>query len=418
MEKLTICGGKPLRGTVQIHGAKNSVLPILAACVLCPERCVVTRCPDILDVAAAVEILQHLGCAAERIGGSTVVNAANAAQTSISPQLMAKMRASVNFLGALLGRFGRAELSLPGGCSLGNRPIDYHIAALCELGVRLQEEGNRLCFTWPHRHGGEVTLPFPSVGATENVLLAAVTVPEPVTLQNAAREPEIVDLCGFLTAMGAEISGAGTDTICIRGGKPLHGAAYSVLPDRIETATYLAMTAACGGDVLLRDAKADHLLPVIHILQKAGCEITSREKNIHIQRILPLQGVGLVETAAYPGFPTDAQAPVMAALLRAEGESIFRENVFCSRFHHVAQLQKFGADIAVSACDATVHGVKTLHSARAEATDLRGGAGVLIAALQAEGKSVIENMHFVRRGYADLQQNLQGLGAAVYEDEP
>lgn len=418
MEKLIICGGRPLRGTVEIHGAKNSVLPILAACVLCPERCVVTRCPDILDVAAAVEILHHLGCAAERIGSSTVVDAAEASETSITPQLMEKMRASVNFLGALLGRFGRAELSLPGGCSLGKRPIDYHIAALGELGVRFQEQGSRLCFTWPHRHGGEVTLPFPSVGATENVLLAAVTVPEPVVLYHAAREPEVVDLCGFLTAMGAEISGAGTDTICIRGGKALHGASYSVLPDRIETATYLAMTAACGGDVLLKGAKAEHLLPVIHILQKAGCEITSRGKTIHIQSRLPLHGVGLVETAAYPGFPTDAQAPLMAALLRAEGESIFRENVFCSRFHHVKQLQKFGADISISACDATVRGVESLYNAHAEATDLRGGAGVLIGALQARGRSTVDNMHFVRRGYADLQQNLQGLGAEAYEDEP
>lgn len=384
---------------------------------MCPERCVITRCPEISDVSSAVEILRHLGCTAEQVGGSIVVDAAKASAGRISPSLMQKMRASVIFLGALLARFGRAELSLPGGCSLGNRPIDYHISALQQLGVCLSEEGNSLHFFWSEPHGGEITLPFPSVGATENVLLAASAVKEPVVLHNAAKEPEIIDLCGFLTVMGAEITGVGTDTLCVHGGKPLHGAAYAVVPDRIETATYLAMTAACGGDVLLKGARAEHLLPVIQILQKAGCEITAGEKSIRIQSTLPLHGVGLVETAAYPGFPTDAQAPLMAALLRAQGQSVLRETVFCSRFHHVPALQRFGADITVSDCDATVRGVASLRAADAEATDLRGGAGVLIAAMQAEGCSVIENMHFVRRGYAELEKNLLALGAAVYEED-
>lgn len=418
MEKLIICGGKPLRGTVEIHGAKNSVLPILAACVLCPQRCVITRCPDILDVAAAVEILQSLGCTAERVGGSAVVDAGCATETSVSGKLMERMRASVIFLGPLLGRFGEAELSLPGGCSLGKRPIDYHIAALGALGVRLQEQGNRLYFSWPEPRGGEVTLPFPSVGATENVILAATAVSQCVTLYNAAQEPEITDLCNFLTAMGAEISGAGTDTIYIHGGKPLHGVTYTVMPDRIETATYLAMTAACGGEILLKNAKAEHLKPVISTLKKAGCEIKTEEKNIYLKSAAPLHGVGLVETEAYPGFPTDAQAPLMAALLRAEGESLFRETVFQSRFHHVKQLKKFGADIELSESHALVRGTAVLQNTRAEATDLRGGAGVLIAALQAEGKSLIENAQYIRRGYADLEQNLSSLGAAVYHEEP
>ena len=413
MEKLIIRGGKPLYGAVEIHGAKNSILPILAAGVLCPDRCVIARCPDILDVSAALEILTHLGCRAEIVGTAVVMDAADAQKTEIPPRLMSKMRASVNFLGALLGRFGRGELSLPGGCSLGARPIDYHINALRSLGVTLEEAGDTLQFSWPKRHGGEVTLPFPSVGATENVVTAAVTIPEPVVLKNAAREPEVQDLCGFLTAMGAEISGAGTDTIYIRGGKPLSGAVYTVLPDRIETATYLAMAAACGGRVTAKNAKAEYLQPVLDVLNKAGCRIGISSKDICLTAENPLRSVGTVETAAYPGFPTDAQAPVMAALLRAQGESVFLETVFCSRFQHVAQLKKFGAEIEVQGCMARVRGVEALDGARVRATDLRGGAGLLTAALQANGVSVIENTELVRRGYARLAENLRNLGAEI-----
>lgn len=416
MERLIISGGRPLRGTVEIHGAKNSILPILAASVLCPERCVITRCPDILDVSAALEILGHLGCRAGLVGTSVVVDAKDAGKTDIPPHLMRKMRASVNFLGALLGRFGQGELSLPGGCSLGQRPIDYHIGALGALGVVLEEEGEILRFRWPRRYGGVVTLPFPSVGATENVVTAAVTIPEPVVLKNAAREPEVEDLCGFLKAMGAEISGAGTDTIYIQGGKPLSGTVYTVLPDRIETATYLAMAAACGGNITLKGTKAELLRPVLEVLARAGCGIAVNGKDICLTRQEPLKGVGAIETAAYPGFPTDAQAPVMAAMLRADGESIFRENIFCSRFQHAGQLRKFGADIEISGCTARVRGVEKLWGAEARATDLRGGAGVLIAALQAEGVSKIDDMFLVRRGYAELTENLQNLGAEVQEE--
>ena len=418
MEKLIICGGRPLSGTVDIHGAKNSALPILAACVLCPERCVITRCPAISDVNTAVEILTYLGCSAERMGTSVVVDASEANKTDVPQQLMEKMRASVNFLGALLGRFGACDLSLPGGCSLGERPIDYHIAALSVLGVTMEEDGGRLKFRWKKRRGGEITLPFPSVGATENVVMAALCVPEPVVLRGAAREPEVEDLCRFLGTLGADIGGIGSDTLTIRGGKPLHGGVYTVMPDRMEAATYLALGAACGGTIKLRGAEAEHLVPVTEVLRRAGCRIESEGKMICLSRNGPLCGAGYVETAAYPGFPTDAQAPVMAAMLRAEGETVFHETVFKSRFRHVHELRKFGAEIITNGSTAAVRGIKTLHGAAAAATDLRGGAAVLLAALQADGESSVEKLHFVERGYAELTENLRNLGAVLYEQTP
>ena len=416
LKKLVICGGKPLQGTVDIHGAKNSILPILSACLVCPERCVITRCPEISDVEAALQILQYLGCRAEHTGSAAVVDASEASVKSIPPQLAGTMRASVNFLGAMLARFGQGELSMPGGCSLGMRPIDYHVSALKTLGVQLEETPHSLRFSWPKRESGEVVLPFPSVGATENVILAAISVPGTVELYGAAREPEIQDLCGFLTAMGAEIVGAGTPTIKITGGKTLHAATYRVLPDRIEAATYLAMAAACGGELVLRDVRPEHLTPVLQILQTVGCDVEEENHTIRLCRKGELLPGGSIETRVYPGFPTDAQAPVMAALLRSRGETNFRETVFSQRFRHVEQLRKFGADIEIHGDTATVRGVKSLFGTHAEATDLRGGAGVLIAALQAEGESVIQGLHYVDRGYASLSENLRTLGAELYED--
>ncbi len=415
MSDLIVRGGRPLRGVVEIHGAKNSVLPILAATVLSASRCVVARCPEITDVSAAEEILCHLGARCERTGGVMVADTAALGDWRVPAGLMGKMRASILFLGALLGRFRRAELSNPGGCALGLRPIDYHLQALQTLGVEVCREGDILRFAWPHPHGGEVTLPYPSVGATENLLLAAVTVEDETVVRGAAREPEVEDLCGFLSTMGARITGAGTDTLIIHGGMPLRGTVYSVVPDRIETATYLAMTAACGGCIRLRNTRAQQLLPVLQVLRRAGCRIHTTETAITLECTAPLSGVGLVETAAYPGFPTDAQAPLLASLMQSEGESVFRETVFRERFQYIPQLRRFGGDVAVSGSTAVVRGVSRLHAARAEATDLRGGAAVLIAALQAEGESVLQNAGLIARGYAALVPNLRALGAEVSE---
>lgn len=413
MSELIVRGGRPLCGTVEIHGAKNSVLPILAAAVLPAQRCAVARCPEISDVTVAEEILRHLGGTCERTGDMMVTDTAALEGWRIPAALMGKMRASILFLGALLGRFRKAELSMPGGCALGDRPIDYHLRALHSLGVRYWENGDSLCFHWPDPHGGIVTLPFPSVGATENLLLAAVTVPGETVIRGAAREPEVMDLCSFLCAMGARIRGAGTDIIAVYGGRGLHGTVFSVVPDRIEAATYLAMTAACGGKIRLQGCRPDQLTPVLEVLDRAGCRIHTDDRTVTLQGPDALRSVGTVETAAYPGFPTDAQAPLLACLLRAEGESVFRETVFRERFQHIPQLRQFGGRITVSGETAAVRGVSRLYAARASATDLRGGAGVLIAALQAEGESTVENAELIARGYASLVPNLRALGAEV-----
>ncbi|MBP3313765.1 MAG: UDP-N-acetylglucosamine 1-carboxyvinyltransferase [Oscillospiraceae bacterium] len=415
MRTLVVQGGRPLRGELHIHGAKNSILPILSACILSSERNVITRCPKLSDVTAAMEILDAIGCRGERLGEAVVVDASSASRWSIPHHLMGKMRASVTFLGALLGRFGHGEMTYPGGCTLGKRPIDYHIAALKTLGVTLEEEGENLKFAWHHRRGGEVFLPFPSVGATENVLMAAVTANDETVIRNAAREPEVADLCKFLCAMGAEISGIGTNTLYIRGGKTLHGTTYCVIPDRMETATYLAMTAACGGRIRLRDTDPNLLRPVLDTLRGAGCQITLGEKEITLTQSGRLSAPRCIITAAYPGFPTDAQAPMVAALLRAQGECTVEETVFSQRFDHVTQLRKFGGNIRLEKNSATILGVEKLSPAHVRATDLRGGAGVLIAALQAMGESRVDCSELLARGYADLLGQLRRLGVEAYE---
>lgn len=413
MSELIVRGGKPLFGVLHVHGAKNSALPILAATVLPASRCVVARCPEITDVFAAGEILRCLGARCERTGETMVVDSSKLEHWHIPAALMEKMRASILFLGALLGRFRRAELTSPGGCALGLRPIDYHLQALQVLGVTVCEESKTLRFAWPDPHGGKVTLPYPSVGATENLLLAAASVEDETVILGAAREPEVEDLCGFLSAMGAEITGAGTQTLTVHGTNHLCGTVYSVVPDRIETATYLAMTAACGGCIRLRNARPHHLQPVLQVLSQAGCRIHTTQNSITLERTMSLSGVGLVETAAYPGFPTDAQAPLLASLLQAKGESVFRETVFRERFQYVPQLLRFGGDIRVNGNTAVVNGVPGLYGACAEATDLRGGAGVLVAALQAGGESTLRNAEHIARGYGDLVPNLRALGADV-----
>ena len=414
METLVVRGGRPLCGAISIHGAKNGVLPLLAATLLSNEPCTVSGCPEITDADCAAEILSCLGCKVCRRGELLCVDAAASKYTCIPPELSGKMRGSVIFLGALLARHGCAELSMPGGCVLGARPIDYHIRALETLGVKAETQGSVLRFSWPERHGGEVVLPFPSVGATENLMLAATGVPEPVVIRGAAREPEIAELGRFLRDMGAELSGEGGDIVTLCGGKPLHGAKRRALPDRIETATYLALTAACGGEITLRHTDPTLLLPVLDVLERAGCTLKISDDSIRLRSEGRLRGVRHVRADAYPGFPTDAQAPVTAALLRAEGISEIEDTVFPCRFRHVPELRKFGADVHASGACAVIRGVTALHPAAAFSTDLRGGAGVLIAALSAKGESRIENAKLLSRGYAALDTYLQKLGAEVF----
>ena len=405
-------GGRALQGCVQVHGAKNSVLPILAACLLAPGACVIQNCPRLSDVEASLAILRHLGCRAEREGDAVVVDASAPTRFDVPDALMREMRSSVIFLGAILGRMGQAQMCAPGGCELGPRPIDLHLAAIRALGGRVEEAGGGLSCSG-QLHGADIVLSLPSVGATENAMLAAVCAQGITTITNAAREPEIVDLQGFLQTLGAKVRGAGSSVITVEGGVPLHGGAYRVMGDRIVAATYLTAAAAAGGSVEVTGVDWRTLSTVTAVLKEAGCRVKSEDQRICLQTDGPLKGVRPVRTAPYPGFPTDAQAPLMAALARGTGCTVFVENMFESRYRHVDELIRMGADIRVEGRVAVVYGVSRLHGASVLASDLRGGAALVVAALGAEGKSTITGLHHIDRGYQSLEYDLQRLGADI-----
>ena len=409
MSAYIVGGGRPLEGSVEVHGAKNSVLPILAACLLAPEECVIHSCPDLSDVTASLDILRHLGCRAERQGDTVVVDASGPTGCDVPDALMREMRSSVIFLGAVLG--GQAELSYPGGCELGPRPIDLHLAAIRAMGGAIEERGGGLHCTGP-LYGADVVLSIPSVGATENIMLAAVAAKGTTTITNAAREPEIVDLQTFLRQLGADVRGAGSSVIVVRGGKRLHGGEHRVMGDRIVAATYLAAVASAGGQVEVTGVDYRHLSTVTSVLSEAGCVVKSGPDRVYL-RSAPLRGVRPVRTAPYPGFPTDAQAPLMAALAKSSGCTVFVENMFESRYRHVDELARMGADIHVEGRVAVVYGVPALHGAQVQATDLRGGAALVVAALGAEGESRITGLHHIDRGYQDLVGDLTLLGADI-----
>ena len=408
-------GGRRLEGTARVHGAKNSVLPILAAAVLCPGVSVVHNCPDLSDVRASVSILEHLGCKVERTGDTVTVDASGLTRNDVPDALMREMRSSVIFLGAILARTGAAELSMPGGCELGPRPIDLHLSAIRALGAEIREEGGALHCALPHGalRGCQIDLSLPSVGATENAMLCACGAAGTTTINNAAREPEIVDLQAFLRALGADVRGAGTSTVTVTGGKPLHGGTHTVMPDRIVAATLLSAVAAAGGEAEILGTDYRQLSTVTAILTEAGCRVRSGEQRILLRREDPLQGVRPIRTAPYPGFPTDAQPPVMAALCKGRGTTVFVENMFESRYRHVDELCRMGARIRVEGRVAVVCGVERLHGARLMAADLRGGAALVVAALGAEGESRIEGLSHIDRGYYGLEETLSGLGACI-----
>ena len=412
MSAYIVEGGRPLDGGLKVHGAKNSVLPILAACLLVPGECVIRNCPDLSDVSASLDILRHLGCRAEREGDVVVVDASAPTAWDVPDDLMREMRSSVIFLGAILGRMGQARLCAPGGCELGPRPIDLHLAAIRSLGGTVTEEGSGLHCAGA-LHGADIVLSLPSVGATENAMLAAVCAAGTTTITNAAREPEIGDLQDFLCAMGARVRGAGSSVIVVEGGHPLHGGTYTVMGDRIVAATYLAAAASAGGTVALTGVDYRHLSTVTAVLKEAGCDVRSDETSIRLTCAGPLRGARPIRTAPYPGFPTDAQAPVMAALAKGSGCTVFVENIFESRYRHVDELARMGADIRVEGRVAVVYGVPRLHGARVRAADLRGGAALVVAALGAEGQSEIEGLRHIDRGYQDLEGDLRALGAHI-----
>ena len=417
MSAIIIRGGRPLSGSLTVQGAKNSVLPILAATLLSGEVCRIRHCPRLRDVDTAMEILRHLGCRADWQGRDLLVDAADLTRWDVPDHLMSRMRSSVVFLGAILARCGQAEMTYPGGCELGARPIDLHLAALRSMGAAIQETGGRLVCRRERLTGTEIVLSLPSVGATENAMLAACGAEGTTVIANAAREPEIVDLQTFLQKMGAHVQGAGSSTVVVEGGAPLHGCVHTVVADRIVAATYLAAAAGTGGDIRLEGVDYRHLSAVATMLRQAGCRLTCGETSIRLQAPRRLQSAGPIRTAPYPGFPTDAQAVLMASLLRSEGATVFVENIFDSRYRHVPEMVRMGADIRLEGRVAVVCGVDRLHGAAVRANELRGGASLVLAGLQAEGETAVTGVEHIQRGYEDLTGELAQLGADIRQEE-
>ena len=409
---LTIEGGRTLSGTAPVSGAKNAVLPLLAATAARPGVFRLERCPALSDVDATADILEHLGCTLRRSPGVIEVDSRGLCCSRVPRPMMLALRSSVVFLGALLARCTEARLWLPGGCCIGARPIDLHLRALRQMGAAVEQDGDELRCRCERLRGGEITLPYPSVGATENVLLAAMGAAESVTIRNAAREPEVAALARFLRAMGAEVTGEGSAVLHITAPGTSRDAAFTVPPDRIETATYLCALASAGGSISLTHTNPAQLAPVIACLRCADMAIDCCGDTIRAS-CGRLRAIGCVQTGPYPAFPTDAQAPLMAALLRARGESRLRETVFEHRFRHVDALRAMGADIEIHGPTARIHGVRALHGADVSATDLRGGAAMVIAALGAAGVSHITQTQHIARGYENLCEKLQSLGAEI-----
>ncbi len=399
-------------GETQIYGAKNAALPILAATVMVEDTCVVEGVPDLEDVKVMIDILRLLGAKVERTGDVVTVHPQQISSTNVPADYMRKMRSSIFLMGPLLARFGEVRLSKPGGCVIGQRPIDFHLRGMRSLGASIEEKHGSVRCTSNRLFGTSITLDFPSVGATENLIMAAALADGVTVIENAAREPEIVDLANFLNCCGANIEGAGEDTIYIQGVHHLHGARYKIIPDRIVAGTILIAAAVTRGRVTLTNANPAHLGALISKLRASGVRVDAARDIITVECSAKMQAVD-VRTAPYPGFPTDLQAPLMAALTVAKGTSLIRENVFEARFKHVTELCRMGADISVDMHTAVVRGVDRLSGAAVEATDLRGGAALVIAGLMAEGTTRVEGLHHVDRGYQQFDVYLRDLGADI-----
>lgn len=414
MEKLIIDGGVKLYGEVRLQGAKNSVLPILAASILCDNECYIDNCPKLSDCNVSMRIIRHLGKSAYREGSSVIIGNEEITKNDIPEAMMREMRSSITFLGAIIAKTGGARVSLPGGCELGPRPIDIHISALKQMGVDISENHGLIeCKVRDKLKGAMIALPYPSVGATENIMLAAVLAKGTTIISNAAREPEIVDLADFLKSCGAKIIGAGESTIIICGVENLEGAYHKVIPDRIEAISYMSAIAVTGGSGEIIGVVPEHIRAVIPIFEEAGCKLELSDKGLLITAPERLGAVKYIRTMPYPAFPTDAQAIIMAIMAQSKGTSVFVETVFSGRYKHITELQRMGANIKAEDRVAVVSGIERLSGASVSATDLRGGAALVIAALGADGKSEISNIQYIDRGYEDIEGKLRKLGAYI-----
>ena len=415
MERLIINGGRTINGKTELQGSKNSTLPILAATLAVNGTSVIHNCPDLTDISAAIKILEHIGCKVKREDRSVIVDSSSASRAEIPESMMREMRSSIVFLGALISRFGYAQVSAPGGCEIGLRPIDLHLSSLERMGVRIEENGGVLrCDAGSGTNGCEISLVFPSVGATENIILAAAGAKGETVITNAAREPEIKDLADFLVRCGAKISGAGESVVRICGTPNLTGSEHTVIPDRIIASTFMACAACSGGEVAVSGVEKDHILHIISAFEAADCKVSVKNGELFIKSPKRISRIKSLRTMPYPGFPTDSQAIIMAALSTAKGTSVITEKIFENRFRHVPELIKMGADIRVEdGCVAVVDGVEKLCGAKVSASDLRGGCALAVAALGAEGTTVIENIYHIDRGFEEIEKHFSYLGADI-----
>jgi UDP-N-acetylglucosamine 1-carboxyvinyltransferase len=423
MDKLVIEGGFRLTGDVQISGSKNASLPVLAATLLTEEQCCIQNVPNLDDIRTMSTLFQHLGVNLQNNGGELLIDARHISTVEATYDIVRKMRASVLVLGPLVARFGRARVSLPGGCAIGARPIDIHLKGLEAMGATVLLEHGYVDVTAPAGGllGARIVLDLPSVTGTENLMMAASLARGDTTIENAAQEPEIIELAEALTSMGVKIFGAGTDRIQIEGQECLGPLLHTVGPDRIESGTFVAMAAITEGDVVLKRVRADHLRSTIAQFMKAGCEINELKSSIKDEKYCDLRVIGPrqlraldASTAPYPGFATDMQAQLLACMSAADGISHIEETIFENRFMHVLELLRMGADISMHGNLAVVKGVKSLSGAPVMATDLRASASLVIAALKAQGSSEILRIYHLDRGYVKLEDKLTGLGARIH----
>ncbi len=412
MDQIHILGGIPLNGPVEIGGAKNAALPILAASLLGGGECTIDRVPQVRDVQTMGKLLALLGVKIHIEGGRVVFEGGNVHSIEAPYDLVKTMRASILALGPLLTRLGEAKVSLPGGCAIGTRPVNLHLKGLAMMGADIQVEHGYIHARASRLKGARIDFDFPTVTGTENLIMAACLAEGTTSLHHVAREPEIADLCNFLTKRGAKIFGVGTDTITIEGVRELHGATHQVMPDRVEAGTYVMAGAITGGEVFVRGCHTDHLGNVFTKLQEMGVEFTENSDGVRIRRSGSLKGVE-VKTLPYPGFPTDLQAQMMALMSVAQGTSVVTETIFEGRFLHVPELQRMGALIEVDGHHALIKGVPSLTGAPVMASDLRASAGLILAGLAAQGETTVSRVYHLDRGYENLVEKLQKIGGRV-----
>lgn len=413
MEKIIVKKSTGLKGNIRVAGSKNSILPILAATLLCKEECIIHDIPNLQDVKIMCKLLEELGAKVEKKGTDSLKITAENIKTCEAPyDLISKMRASFLVMGPLLTRCHNAKVYMPGGCAIGTRPIDLHLKGFKYLGAEVKSESGYVYATAEKLTGRDIYLDFPSVGATENIIMAATLTEGETVLENAAEEPEIVDLANFINSMGGNIIGAGTKTIRIKGVKKLHKTEHTVIPDRIEAGTYMVVAAATGGDVMIENVVPSHLQPVIAKLREAGVTVEEYDDKIRVTAGDTIKSLD-IKTLPYPGFPTDMQAQFMAMLSKADGTSIINETIFENRFMHVNEMSRMGLNVKVEGSSAILKGSSPLSGAKVKATDLRAGAALVIAGLLAEGETEITEVYHIKRGYSNIVEKLQNLGADI-----